>query len=74
MTQSRRQSIIETVAGVAIGFAVSIGLSYIVYPIFGHSFTIGQNIGITVIFTIASIARGYLVRRVFNRIHSRARA
>ena len=71
MTQSRRQSMIETVAGVAIGFAVSIALSYIVYPLFGHSFTLGQNIGITVIFTVASIVRGYLVRRLFVRLHGR---
>ena len=72
MSQSRRQSMTETVSGVAIGFAVSIALSYIVYPMFGHGFTLSQNIGITVIFTVASIARGYIVRRVFNRLHGGA--
>ena len=67
MTQSRRMSLVETFAGVAIGFAVSVALAYVVYPLFGHSFTLAQNIGITVIFTVASIVRGYLVRRAFNR-------
>lgn len=66
MTQSRRMSLIETLAGVAIGFAVSVAASFVVYPMFGHSFTLSQNIGITVIFTVLSIARGYVVRRVFN--------
>lgn len=64
--QTRRQSLIETVAGVAIGFVLSIAASFIVYPLFGHSFTLSQNIGITVIFTVLSIARGYGVRRFFN--------
>lgn len=65
MTQSRLMSAVETVAGVAIGFAVSVALSLIVYPLFGHAFTLGQNIGITIIFTVASFVRGYAVRRLF---------
>lgn len=64
--QSRRQSLIETVAGVVIGFIVSMILSYIVYPAHGHTFTLAQNASITVIFTVASILRGYGVRRFFN--------
>lgn len=64
--QTRRQSLIETVAGVAIGFLLSIAASFVVYPLFGHSFTLSQNIGITIIFTMLSIARGYGVRRFFN--------
>lgn len=72
MTQSRRMSLVETIAGVAIGFAVSLGLSYVVYPLFGHAFTLAQNVGITVIFTVASIIRSYVVRRAFNRLVGRA--
>lgn len=67
MSQTRRMSAVETVAGVAIGFAVSVCLSFVVYPLFGHAFTLSQNVGITIIFTVASIVRGYLVRRAFNR-------
>lgn len=50
----------------AIGFVASIVLSLIVYPMFGHAFTLAQNFWITVIFTIASIARQYAVRRWCN--------
>ena len=66
MSQTRRMSLVETIAGVAIGFVVSVAASFVVYPIFGHSFTLSQNIGITIIFTVLSIVRGYLVRRAFN--------
>ncbi len=66
MMQSRRMSMIETVAGVAIGFVVSVLAALVVYPLFGHGFTLSQNVGITVIFTVLSVVRGYLVRRFFN--------
>lgn len=70
--QSRKHSLIETLVGVAIGFAVSMGLSVVVYPLFGHSFSFVQNVWITVIFTAASVVRGYLVRRMFNHMVRRA--
>lgn len=66
LMQTRRQSLIETIAGVAVGFAVSMALSLIVYPLHGHAFSLAQNASITVIFTVASILRGYGVRRFFN--------
>lgn len=64
--QTRRQSLVETVVGVAIGFVLSMLLSIVVYPLHGHHFTLAQNASITVIFTVASIVRGYGVRRFFN--------
>ncbi len=69
MTQSRRHSFIEAMAGTAIGFVISVLASMVVYPLFGHAFTLHQNIGITAIFTVLSIARGYAVRRLLNMLH-----
>lgn len=66
MNQSKLSSLVETIINTAIGFVTSIVLSLIVYPMFGHNFTLTQNAGITAIFTAASIARGYVVRRWFN--------
>lgn len=70
MTQSKIGSFIEACINTAIGFVISMVLGMIVYPIFGHTFTFAQNFGITVVFTVASVARGYVVRRWFNdRLH-----
>lgn len=66
MEQSRMGSLIEACIGTAIGFVMSMFLSMIVYPMHGHSFTLAQNLSITAIFTVASIVRGYVVRRFFN--------
>lgn len=68
MTQSRLQSFVEAWAGTVVGFIMSLGLSTIVYPMFGHAFTLAQNFWIVTIFTVASVVRGYAVRRVFNAL------
>lgn len=67
MSQSRRMSLVETATGITVGFAVSVAASFIVFPLFGHSFTLGENVGIALVFTVLSLVRGYLVRRAFNR-------
>lgn len=65
VTQSRRSSAAEAIISVSTGFAVSLAASPIVYPLFGHAFTLTQNIGITLVFTALSLLRSYLVRRLF---------
>lgn len=67
MKQSRISSFAETCLSIAIGFVVSLILTALVLPAYGHDVTFGQNLQITGIFTVASIARGYLVRRAFVR-------
>jgi len=66
MEQSRFSSLIEACINTAIGFGTTLVLAPIVYPLFGHAFTLAQNLGITAIFTVVSILRGYAVRRWFN--------
>lgn len=66
--QSRRMSMIETCVSIAIGFVVSMVIQAFVLPAFGHDITLAQNFWITCIFTVASIARGYLVRRFFVKL------
>ena len=64
-------SLLETTTSTAIGFVVSIVLVNIVLPMYGFDVRFGQSVGITIIFTVASIVRGYGVRRLFNWVHSR---
>ena len=66
--QSRRLSAIETATNIAVGFVVSLVITDVVMPLFGHDVTIGQNVVITSIFTVASVVRSYALRRLFNRI------
>lgn len=65
--QSRTMSFIEAVTNVVVGFALAVLTQVLVFPVFGIAVTFDQNVSIAVIFTLVSLARGYVLRRVFNR-------
>jgi hypothetical protein len=67
VSQTRLSSLAETCLSIAIGFCVSLVITDLVLPAYGHPVSFGQNLQITGIFTLASIARWYLVRRAFVR-------
>lgn len=67
MQQSKRESLIETVVQTVVGLGVSIALQALLYPIMGIPVTFGQNLIITAVFFLASLLRGYLLRRLFNK-------
>lgn len=66
--QSKKLSIIESVSNTVIGLLTSFVIQIIIYPILNIEVSINQNIIITFVFFIASIIRGYLVRRLFNKL------
>lgn len=67
MSQTKKQSLKETVISTFIGLAVSLITQIIVFPIYDMEVSFNQNIQITIIFTAVSIVRGYFVRRYFNK-------
>lgn len=69
MMQTRRQSFFESCINVAIGYGVALLSQILVFPLFGIHIPLASNIAIGAIFTIISIARSYVVRRMFNRLH-----
>ena len=69
MSQTRLQSLAETVASTAIGFVVAYAATWAVFPAFGYPVTHTDNLWITTIFTAISLLRGWMVRRLFNHLH-----
>lgn len=66
--QTRRKSLEEIVASTAFGLVVSTILNHTVTPAVLHTdVSASQNLVLTAIFTVASIARGYLFRRFYNK-------
>jgi hypothetical protein len=59
-------SFIEACLNTASGFAVSLVVWHWVCKWFDIPMPIGRNLEITGIFTIVSVARSYLWRRLFN--------
>lgn len=68
MSQSRRLSLIEACANVAIGYAVAVLAQLAIFPAFGMSVPFTDNLLIGAAFTVVSLVRSYAVRRMFNAI------
>lgn len=68
MRQSRRMSAVEALTSTAIGYGVAVAANAVVLPAFGFPVSVGQSFVIGAIFTAVSLARGYLVRRLFDRL------
>ena len=69
--QSRRMSAAETLLGQFVGFVVAWVAWIILLPVFGYTATATKAFTLTLIFTVLSIIRGYLWRRLFNWLHAR---
>ena len=66
--QTKKNSLFESIVQTIIGLATSLIIQLIIYPLLNIPVTLSQNLIITFVFFIASIVRGYFVRRLFNKI------
>ena len=65
--QSRQMSLVEAITNVLVGYGIAVATQAMVFPWFGLSATLGENLKIGLIFTVASLLRSYFLRRMFNR-------
>lgn len=64
--QSRRASALEAALNTASGFIMSWITGLIVFPLFGWTVSPAQNTAVVGIFTVISVVRSYVWRRIFN--------
>ena len=67
MKQSRAMSLVEAVANVVVGYGVAVVTQIRIFPVFGLQITLAQNLKMGAVFTLVSIARSYVLRRLFER-------
>ena len=67
MKQSRLMSLVETVANVIVGYGVAVVTQIVMFPWFGIDATLHAHLTIGLVFIGVSLARGYLLRRLFER-------
>jgi hypothetical protein len=70
MRQSRMMSLVEAVANVAVGYGVAVAAQVLMFPLFGLSAALAQNLGIGAVFSGVSIARSYALRRLFEALRT----
>jgi len=66
MPQSRMGSMMEAVVNVCIGYGVAVGSQVVIFPLLGLEVALQTNLLIGLIFTVISLVRSYLLRRLFT--------
>ena len=64
--QSRLASLIESLTNVAIGFLISLVGQVVVSHWYNLPLNVAQNMQIVLFFTVLSVIRSYMLRRLFN--------
>lgn len=71
MKQPKLMSFIESLVNILVGFGISLVAQMIFLPMLGVEISFTQNFVFAVIMTVISIARSYLLRRLFEALHIR---
>lgn len=71
MSQTKLGSFAEAWFNVAVGFGINYLGNIFILPVFGLLVTYSQAFWIGVIFTVISVARSYLLRRIMNNYKAR---
>ena len=66
--QSKKHSLIEATTNIIIGYFVALISQLIIFPFYGMHPAIKDNLLIGLWFTVISICRSYILRRLFNRV------
>ena len=68
MKQSRTMSLIEAITNVIVGYTLAIATQIVVFPWFGIETGLVEHMTIGMAFVVVSMARSYLLRRLFEAI------
>ncbi len=61
-------SMVEALANVLVGYGIAVVTQVVVFPMFGLRASLSENAAIGGVFTVVSILRSYLMRRLFERL------
>ncbi|MDI1264999.1 MAG: hypothetical protein PS018_17250 [bacterium] len=64
-------SMLESLINIMVGFGISLAAQMFFLPLIGVSISFSQNLTFALIMTVISIARSYLLRRLFEALHIR---
>lgn len=71
MSQTRAQSALEAITNIVVGWTINLAANFAIFPLFGWTITLEQNLLLGVFYTVISFVRGYCLRRFYNWRHSR---
>ena len=64
-------SLVEAATNVVVGYVLAIVTQIVVFPWFGLEAALDEHLAIGLAFVVVSLARSYLLRRLFETIRMR---
>ncbi len=61
-------SLVESLANVLVGYSIAVGTQVVILPLFGLHTSLPDDLAIGAVFTVVSIARSFVLRRMFERL------
>jgi hypothetical protein len=61
-------SLVESITNVVVGYVLDIATQIVAFPWFGIETGLAEHMAIGLAFVFVSLARGYLLRRLFERL------
>lgn len=71
MKQSKLMSLIEAIVSILVGFGISVAAQAFFLPLLGVAISWHANLSFALIMTVISIARQFVMRRIFEALHIR---
>lgn len=69
--QSKLGSAVEAIANVVVGIIVSLISQLVIFGAYGIHLSLAENVQMVGYFTLVSLVRSYLLRRLFNRLRAK---
>lgn len=69
MKQLKKHSALEASLNTASGFIISYSAGFLIFPLLGWNLDYKQNFMAVGLYTIISVVRSYIWRRIFNYYH-----
>ena len=63
-------SLVEAATNVVVGYVFAVVTQIVVFPWFGLEAALGEHLAIGLMFLGVSLVRGYLLRRLFERLRA----
>jgi hypothetical protein len=66
--QLKRHSLFEAATNIIVGYTINLLANMVIFPLWGWTISLRQNIEIGVIYTVISLIRSYCLRRAFTHL------
>ena len=66
--QLKKHSLFEAITNIVVGYTINLLANFVIFPLWGWTISLKQNIEIGVIYTVISLIRSYCLRRTFTHL------